>query len=272
MSKLLTAPISVIIPCFRCALTIKRAVDSVLSQNLLPFEIILVDDCSQDGTLAMLQILEQAHPDQVKIVKMVINKGAASARNAGWAAATQPYIAFLDADDAWHSRKIEIQYAYMIENSDVVLCGHGYRQLQLNALPDWNVIHSNARQIKKWDLILSNRFVTPSVMVRRDIEQRFLEDQRYMEDHMLWLEIICNGGHVSKITSELAAIYKYSFGVKGLSSQLWLMERGDLGNYRRLYNTKYINGCQFYALCSYSLLKYIRRLFIYCIYHWRRGK
>ena len=72
-------------------------------------------------------------------------------------------------------------------------------------------------------------------MIRRDIEQRFTEKQRYMEDHMLWLKIIYSGGYVVKLSPELAAIYKRPFGVTGLSAQFWSMERSDLGNYRRLY-------------------------------------
>ena len=111
--------------------------------------------------------------------------------------------------------------------------------------------------------MLSNKFVTPSAMVRRDVGQRFVEKQRYMEDHMLWLKIICSGGRVVKLSGELAAIYKEPYGVMGLSAEVWLMERGDLGNYRRLYEEKFVGRYQFAALCVYSVLKYVRRLLIY---------
>lgn len=258
------APVTVVIPCFRCAGTIRRAVDSIVQQTHKPAEVIFVDDASGDETLGVLRTIEKQYSGWIKVITLTENSGAASARNVGWAAATQPYIAFLDSDDAWHPQKIEIQYAYMSAHPQVALCGHGYRRLtQENALPDWPVVDCVAQPIHKWLLLLSNRFVTPSVMLRRDIEQRFVEKQRYMEDHMLWLKIVCNGGRVVKLSAELAAIYKRPFGVMGLSAQFWSMERGDLGNYRRLYRANCINGFQLGVLAVYSVLKYVRRLVIY---------
>lgn len=264
--------VSVVIPCFRCAGTIRRAVDSVVRQTCKPAEVILVDDASGDQTLSVLREIESQYAGWVKVVALKDNAGAANARNAGWAAATQTYIAFLDSDDAWHPKKIEIQYGYMLAHPEVVLCGHGCRTLtDGKSLPDWDVSECAVQPVSKWLLILSNRFVTPSVMLRRNIEQRFVDGQRYMEDHMLWLSIVCSGGLVVKMSAELAAIYKPSYGVTGLSSQVWLMERGDLSNYYRLYCDEYINSLQLSALLTYSLLKYIRRLIIYWSYlRWKK--
>lgn len=266
-------PVSVIIPCFRCTRTIRRAMDSVLQQTRQPAEIILIDDASGDNTLSVLQSLEQQYMGWVKVVALKNNVGAASARNAGWAVATQPYLAFLDADDAWHPQKIEIQYAYMQQHPDVVLCGHNRRILtQENELPHWEIpAQTDTRKIRKWHLLLSNQFVTPSVMLRREIEDRFIEHQRHMEDHMLWLAIVCSGGIVTKLSPELAAIYKRPFGEAGLSSQIWLMGKSDLSNYRRLHQRGYINLTLGLLLGAYSLLKFIRRLVIYWGYiRWKK--
>lgn len=256
--------VSVVIPCYRCAGTIERAIASVAAQTRRPAEVILVDDASGDDTRALLQSLSQRYePSWIKLVFLDKNLGAASARNAGWDLATQTYVAFLDADDAWHPEKMAIQSAYMEANPEVVLSGHGYRRLDHDRLPDWPVIQGGVTSIRKWPLILSNKFVTPSVMLRRDVAYRFVEKQRYMEDHMLWLKIICTGGRIVKLDAELAAIYKEPYGVAGLSSQVWLMERSDLGNYRRLYQKKYINAIEFTFLVMYSALKHVRRLLIY---------
>lgn len=265
-------PVSVVIPCYRCARTIARAVDSVAAQTALPAELILVDDGSADGTDSVLQDLRRRHQSGwIRLVFLDQNVGVASARNAGWAVATQPYIAFLDADDAWHPEKIEIQYIYMRANPDVVLCGHGHRRLEQDVLPDWDAARGEAHRIGKWALMRSNPFVTPSVMLRRDIGQRFIDEQRHMEDHMLWLNIICSGDRVVKLSNELAAIYKDPFGASGLSAQIWLMERGDLGNYRRLYHESVITRYQFAALSIYSFLKYLRRVLIYGGYlRWKK--
>jgi len=266
------ATVSVVVPCFRCAKTIERAVASVAAQTVLPAEVILVDDASGDGTRTLLQQLcAQYNSGWIKLVLLDQNVGAGSARNAGWAVASQPLIAFLDADDAWHFQKIEIQYGYMAANPNVALCGHGFRLLKQDVLPYWEVNKSVALRITKWRMILSNQFVTPSVMIRRDVAYRFLDRQRHMEDHMLWLSLVCAGELVIKLPVALAAIYKDPFGMTGLSSMVWLMERSELGNYKRLYQRRCINEFQFVCLTGYSMLKYFRRLLIYSVYlRWKK--
>jgi glycosyltransferase involved in cell wall biosynthesis len=265
------APVSVVIPCFRCAATIERAIASVAQQTQKPTEIILVEDGSDDDTLAVLRALAEPYSNWIKIIALPENKGVATARNVGWTAATQPYIAFLDADDAWHPQKTEIQTTYMNAHPEVMLCGHGHRVIKSNAaLPDWQVLACKEQRIPKWSWLLSNKFVTPSVMIRRDVYQRFEQNQRYMEDYGLWLGFVCSGYGVIKLSVELVAIYKNPFGVSGLSAQLWAMEQGELSNYLHLYNENYINLAQWLALSVYSLLKFGRRLVIY--WSWLRWK
>ncbi len=266
------APVSVIIPCFRCVATLDRAVASVALQTLRPAEVILVDDASGDGTRALLHKLQvQYGSDWIKLVLLVLNVGAASARNAGWAASTHPYIAFLDSDDAWHPQKIEIQYGYMQAHSDVAMSGHDFGLLESAELPRWSVTKAAPSIVRKWSMVLKNQFVTPSVMVRRNISQRFIDGQRHMEDHMLWMCVVCDGLCVAKLSCVLVAIYKESYGVSGLSSQIWLMARSDLSNYRRLFQGRYVNFFQFCLLVVFSALKLLRRLVIYFFYlRWKR--
>jgi glycosyltransferase involved in cell wall biosynthesis len=264
MTNKTIAPVSVVIPCYRCASTIHRAIESVIAQTQKPKEVILIDDASSDETLAVLREFEQQYPDWIKVIALAENQGAAYARNAGWALASQPYIAFLDADDAWHSKKIEIQFTYMNQHPEVTLSGHRHKLLnQDNHLPDWHIPSStDAVSINKWDLLLSNKFITPSVMLRRDIAPRFFEHQRYMEDHLLWLEIICDGALVVKLPEELAVIYKSSFGVTGLSANIFAMERSELNNYVHLYKIQHIGLFALIFLQAFSLFKFLRRLVI----------
>lgn len=265
-------PVSVVVPCYRCSLTLERAVESVAAQSSLPAELILVDDFSNDETVKLLGALAARHaPGWIKIRWLHQNVGAGSARNVGWEAATQPFVAFLDADDAWHPEKLTIQYAYMLAHPEVAVSGHHHRFLRQDIMPTWKLVEAGAKRVKKWPMLLSNQFVTPSVMIRRDLPHRFVENQRHMEDHMLWLQVLLGGGEVVKLGAELAAIYKQPFGVRGLSAQIWLMERGELRNYRRLFKAGFIKSHEFAALCGYSVLKCARRLMIYGGYlRWRK--
>ena len=121
----MNASVSVIIPCFRCSLTIRRAVQSIVSQTLIPVEVILVDDGSGDGTLDVLHDLQREHgADWIKVFTNEKNCGPSTARNVAWASAVSDFVAFLDADDSWHPRKIEIQYNWMINNPSVLFTAH----------------------------------------------------------------------------------------------------------------------------------------------------
>jgi len=259
-------PVSVVIPCYCCSGTIERALNSVAEQTCLPHEVILVDDGSPDGgaTLTCLRRLKERHQNiSIRILASQENKGAATARNQGWNAATQPYIAFLDADDTWHPQKLEYHYRYMQEHPDVALSGHGHI-LCKEVIPDDLIFSSSIRAVRlsSCSLLLSNPFVTPSVMIKTNIPFRFRGGQRHMEDHLLWLEIILAGYPVVKLDIPLTFIYKASYGVSGLSSHMWRMEKAELGNYWLLCQEGRIGWMAVFFLLPYSLAKYMRRLLI----------
>lgn len=259
------APVSVVIPCFRCAATLERAVASVAAQTWRPAELVLVDDGSGDGTLALLHAIRSRYGAWVSVVELAVNVGAACARNAGWGIATQPYIAFLDSDDAWHPRKIEIQCAYMQAHSEVALCGHLCRQLAPNANDTlwWPIdpVHE-VRAVTLAGLLLRNAFVTPSVMLKRNIPMRFSEGERHMEDQRLWLDIVGAPLPTVKLMVDLAAIYKPGYGASGLSAQMWRMEKAELANYRYVHGAGKIAYLSMRLLQMVSLVKYVRRLVI----------
>jgi teichuronic acid biosynthesis glycosyltransferase TuaG len=254
------APVSVVIPCYRCAGTIGRAVGSVVAQTQRPAEVFLVDDGSGDGTLETLRGLAAAHP-WIKVIALPVNRGAADARNAGWAAASQPYVAFLDADDAWHPRKIEIQYGYMKEHPEVALCAHRHEVLEEPGVPDRPVGEVSAERVSRTSLLMSNNFFAPTMMMlRRDLPQRFLSGRRHVDDHLLWMQIVCSGHGLVRLSARLAYTYKRPFGESGLSGQLWVMQKSELANYWILRRGGAIGFGAAVALSAWSLMKFVRRL------------
>ncbi len=257
--------VSVIIPCYRCSDTIERAVASVAAQTLQPAEVILIDDCSGDSTLATLNEIRACYPQGwIKVIASTENGGAGAARNIGWAAATQAYIAFLDSDDSWHPQKIEIQYGWMIKHPEATLTGHTCRQVYdedvNNGQIEFSAADAEFYAVSKNQLLLSNRFSTPSVMLRSVIEQRFSEGKRYSEDFQLWLEVCCGGLACYRTELPLANLHKAPYGVSGLSAMLWKMEKGELDSYRSVHRIRGIGLYQLFALCTWSFLKYLNRV------------
>ena len=96
--------VSVIIPTFNRKHTLKRAIDSVLKQTYNIFELIIVDDGSNDGTG---EWISKKYPKIQYIYQS--NSGVGSARNRGIHSSKGSWIAFLDSDDQWLPKKLEEQ-------------------------------------------------------------------------------------------------------------------------------------------------------------------
>lgn len=104
--------VSVIMPAYNAEAYIARSIESVRAQTLTDFELIIVDDCSTDGTAGLINRHAQADA-RVRLHRLPVNSGVAAARNAGIAEARGRYVAFLDSDDWWHARKLELQIGQM---------------------------------------------------------------------------------------------------------------------------------------------------------------
>ncbi len=112
--------VSVIIPACNAAEYIGRAIESVLAQTLQPFEIIVVDDRSVDNTISVVkEFSHQLKDGFLKLVELDSNHGPAYARNVGLGIASGQLLAFLDSDNSWHHKKLEIVMKYFPE-ADIV--------------------------------------------------------------------------------------------------------------------------------------------------------
>lgn len=264
-------PVSVVIPCYRCAQTVERAVASVAAQTVSPLELILVDDGSADETRAVLAVLrDQYAPGWIKLVLLEQNVGAASARNAGWEQASGRFIAFLDADDSWHPGKIELQYQFMLSEPDIAVSGHGHAQMGRVATPvrlGKPVFYG----LPNLYVLLKNPFITPSFMVRSDLAFRFLPGRRHMEDHLFLMRVSTAGLRIAKTRLPLAFIYKNIFGDSGLSADLWVMQHSELENYEILCSEGLISHWTVGFFRVYSWIKFFRRVLIVRIRRLFRG-
>jgi glycosyltransferase involved in cell wall biosynthesis len=107
--------VSVILPAYNEADVIDRAIESVRTQTLEDFELIVVDDCSDDGTA---DIASSYDDPRMEVVRHSTNRGGGAARNTGIMNAEGWYLAFLDADDEWYERKLEAQHEHLCSMDD----------------------------------------------------------------------------------------------------------------------------------------------------------
>lgn len=107
--------VSIIMPTYKCGRFISESIKSVQAQTYQKWELIVVDDCSKDGTVG--QVLEMIKNDnRISIYQNNYNSGAAVSRNTALRYAKGRWIAFLDSDDLWTPDKLEKQIRFMEEN------------------------------------------------------------------------------------------------------------------------------------------------------------
>lgn len=244
--------VSVIIPTYNRKNIVLKSLKSVINQTYKNIEIIIVDDGSTDGTKDTIE--SYIIKNKINNIKYYYqeNSGVSEARNNGVIHSTGSIICFLDSDDEWKETKLEYQM-FLLENNENI-----------------SFVVSNENPIKKEiaeisylkfrDLLYKNVVNTSTVLVRKNVLEDvglFNTKQRYSEDYNLWLRILYkyNGIIINK------SLVIWNKTEDSLSSNLWAMEKGELNNYIELFKEKKINIIDFLGAISYSLLKYIRRIY-----------
>lgn len=254
------APVSVVIPCYRCAGTIGDALASVAAQTLPPAEVLMVEDCSGDGTLDALRRLASAYPPGwVRVLALDGNGGPSRARNVGWEQATQPWIAFLDADDTWGARKLELQMAALEADPEIALLGHRM-VVRARGTPVPEVAGPvRTRIVGRRTMLLHNPFPTASVVLRRDLPFRFDEAFRRSEDFLLWAQVLLSGHRCARIEHVLAIWNRRAAGSTGLSDDFAAMRATNDAARRRLMQQGLISRAEFELTRIASALRWARR-------------
>jgi glycosyltransferase involved in cell wall biosynthesis len=179
--------ISVIIPTYNRCWILKEAIDSVLSQEYTNFEVIVVDDGSDDATAALLS----SYGDYITNIYQE-NRGVSTARNVGILMAKGDYIAFLDSDDMWLPDKLSCQVDFFQSHSEAAIC-------QTDEIWIRNGVRVNPKSRHKkpsgmiFEPSLQLCLVSPSaVMIQKNLFEEiglFNEAFPACEDYDLWLRI-----------------------------------------------------------------------------------
>ena len=111
--------ISIITPTYNCAQFIGETIKSVINQTYTNWEMIIVDDASNDNTE---EVVKSIKDERIKYIRLKENSGAATARNIAMENASGKFMAFLDSDDIWIKDKLEKQVKFMIDNNYNFTC------------------------------------------------------------------------------------------------------------------------------------------------------
>lgn len=250
--------VSVIIPTYNSMATIRRCLESALNQTFAPIEIIIVDDCSTDGTYEFLLNLKQQldHKSKLIVIRNTSNQGPSFSRNQAIKISSGKWIAFLDSDDFWHPQKIEFQLE-VAQANQCYFIGCESRVLTPSKIPLLSLSNIKIKKLTQGDFWWKNHFQTPSVFVEKSNFLFFDTDMKYSEDFNLWLRLMNHYKYALLIKEPLVYLGKEAFGVSGLSQNLYQMELGELRAMGHINNPL----LRFIAR-TFSLIKYVRRVWI----------
>lgn len=250
---------SIIIPIFNAEKTIITTLENCKHQTYKDYEIILIDDCSTDHSVVLIQEYMILNPElHILFLSNDENKGASYSRNKGWNSAKGDYIAFLDADDQWHPSKLSILSHFIQKYPEHQLISHQY---SINPTDFFIPVISETYSttlLSTIRILIQNPIATPCACCKRVIPERFDESMRYAEDHDLWLRISYNHTVLQLIGLPLTLLGRPILSNGGLSSSRHKMRLGEIFMYKKYASTTKLSWITFSLLVLLSLIKHIK--------------
>ncbi|RGN33240.1 glycosyltransferase family 2 protein [Bacteroides oleiciplenus] len=183
--------VSIITPCYNSASTIGDTIQSVINQTYKHWELLVIDDCSQDKSIEIIKAFA-AIDNRIKSLKTDAPSGSPTLpRNIGIQEAKGRFIAFLDSDDVWLPNKLSMQIPLFV-NSNVGIVYSYYRKVNENGKSIGRIIKSSARH-NYMSLLYGNEMGCLTVIY--DTKKTGKKYFKFIghEDYNLWLDILKEG-------------------------------------------------------------------------------
>lgn len=243
--------VSIVTPTYNCEKYISNTIDSILNQTFSDFEVLIVDDCSTDGTVSLIK---KYNDERIKLYVNEKNCGAAYCRNFALSKAQGEFIAFLDGDDMWLPKKLETMLKF-IEQNNYDFAYSDYYESTDGLIKK----HITGPKVMTHNKFLRNCYVgCLTVVYRKSIfpDLQIPNDIMKRNDYALWLKISerCNCYNCKEI---LAVYNKHTTSMSSGSKKSLIEYHYQL--FTKLYGYKWFRA----KFCAYrNVLFYIfKKLF-----------
>ena len=198
-----TPLVSVIMPAYNAAPFIEEAINSVISQTVKDWELLVIDDCSTDNTREIVEKII-TYDSRVKLLANEKNMGAAGSRNRGLDLFRGQYVALLDSDDYWRPQMLEKMLARAAETgADIIYCSYELvDEKGVKVCNDFLVPETTSFK----ESIVRSVITCSTVLVTGELanKNRFPMNM-YHEDIAMWFQILRDGGTARGVPEVLAA-------------------------------------------------------------------
>lgn len=247
--------ITIILPVYNVETFIKQTIASIQAQTHYNWECLIIDDCSQDRTMEIVSHLI-TNDKRFILYQHKSNQGVSAARNLGLDFAKGEYIAFLDGDDIWNDKKLQLQLEFMKQNN-CMLSYTAYKVINNQGELVKSIQHV-PEGIRGIDLIGNTAIATSSVMIRRvSIHHRFVNGPLFRaEDLIFWLDwFLLNPGCVSRGVP--SALTTYRLTQNSLSRSKWKSVRAFIKVIRSRNEFSYsVRIFKFFSYVVHGLIKH----------------
>ena len=234
-------------PAYNAALFLEGAVNSVEGQTYSNWELLIVNDASNDETLRIANRIQNGD-SRILVFDQEQNQGVAAARNVALKAAKGKYIAFLDSDDVWSEHKLEKQVGFM-EGSGVLVCYAAYTRIdehgrQLGTVRPPAIINYKA--------LLKSNFVgnLTGIYNAEALGKQFFSEFKH-EDYVAWLALVKKAGRAESVNLVLG-LYRVYAGSTSSNKIKTLMWQWRI--YRRSQGLSFIESCWLMLCYGYYAL------------------
>jgi glycosyltransferase involved in cell wall biosynthesis len=182
--------ITVLMPVYNCELYVKTAVESILNQSYIDFELLIIDDASTDATVSIIKKFDDS---RIQLIKKPVNSGYTNSLNFGLKIAKGKYIARMDGDDISYPERFAKQIAYLETHPEMVFCGTTYKIVG----NDKRITLPENHEDIKIGLLWGNCILHPSVMIRKkildDYSIAYDVSKEPAEDYDMWVRLLSLG-------------------------------------------------------------------------------
>lgn len=246
--------ISVIIPVYNAEKYLQETINTVLEQTYTDWELILVDDCSSDGSFQIATQNESADT-RIHVIHSEKNLGASKSRNLGLDAAKGRYIAFLDADDIWNADKLTRSLQYLQEN-DFGFVFTGYEFADEKAVGTGKIVHVPTVITYRQALKNTTIFTSTVIFDTEKISKSYIYmPQVASEDTATWWQILRKTGPAHGLNENLV-LYRRSSNT--LSSNKLEAVKRIWYLYRKVEKLNFFYSA--YNFAGYAIRAVIRRV------------